>query len=71
MGTYLKYEDLKPTVQVPYPAFSTLDVRLDWKFQDFAINLTANNIFNKKYFDLGNVPQAGFWLIGGISYTLK
>lgn len=71
MGTYLKYEDLKPTVQAPYPAFSTLDVQLNWKMQDFVVNLSANNLFDKKYFDLGNVPQAGFWLMGGISYTLK
>ncbi len=71
MGTYLKYEDLKPTSQQPYPAFSTLDLRVNWKIRAFDINLTANNIFNKKYFDLGNIPQAGFWLIGGISYTLR
>ncbi len=71
MGSYLKYEELKPTVQTSYPAFSTLDVQLNWKLNDLTVNLTANNIFDKKYFDLGNVPQAGFWLIGGISYTLK
>lgn len=71
MGSYLKYEDLKPTEQAPYPAFSTLDVQINWKLKDFVINLTANNIFNKKYFDLGNIPQAGFWLMGGVSYTLK
>lgn len=72
MGSYLKYENTQPTtMQVPYPAFSTLDLQLNWKIRDFSINLTANNIFDKKYFDLGNVPQAGFWLIGGISYTLK
>lgn len=72
MGRYLKYENTKPaTTQTPYPAFSTLDLQLNWKVRDFSINLTANNIFDKKYFDLGNVPQAGFWLIGGISYTLK
>lgn len=71
MGTYLKYEELKPTIQHPYPAFSVLDVQLNWKIRHCVINLTANNIFDKKYFDLGNVPQSGFWLIGGISYTLK
>lgn len=71
MGTYLKYENLKPTSQKTYPTFSTLDLKIDWKLKDFDINLTANNIFDKKYFDLGNIPQAGFWLIGGISYTIR
>ncbi|SHF29934.1 TonB-dependent receptor plug domain-containing protein [Dysgonomonas macrotermitis] len=71
MGSYLKYEILKPTQQTPYPAFATLDVQINWKLKDFTLNMSANNIFDKKYFDLGNIPQAGFWLIGGISYTLK
>jgi vitamin B12 transporter len=71
MGSYLKYEEAKPTKEQPYPAFSVLDLRVDWKLKGLNINLTANNIFDKKYFDLGNVPQAGFWFVGGISYTLK
>lgn len=71
MGSYLKYEDLKPTTQAPYPAFSVVDVRINWKINNFLINLTANNIFDKQYFDLGNIPQAGFWMMTGVSYTLK
>lgn len=71
MGTYLKYENLKPTIQQPYPYFSTLDLQINWKLKDFVANATVNNIFDRKYFDLGNIPQAGFWLMAGISYTLK
>lgn len=71
MGTYLKYEDLKPTQQVPYSDFSTLDLRIDWKLKNWNIHMTANNIFDTKYYDLGNIPQTGFWLISGISYTFK
>lgn len=71
MGTYLKYENLKPTVRQPYPYFSTLDLQINWKLKDFVVTATANNIFDRKYFDLGNIPQAGFWLMTGVSYTLK
>lgn len=71
MGTYLLYEDLKPTVQTPFSAFSTIDMKVNWLIKDFNLSLIANNILDKKYIDLGNVPQSGFWLIGGISYTLK
>lgn len=71
MGSYLKYENLKPTTQVPYPAFSVLDARINWKINDFLVNLSVNNLFDKKYYDLGNVPQAGFWMMAGVSYTLK
>lgn len=71
MGTYIRYENLEPATTEPYPAFSTLDIQINWQLKDFVIHLTANNLFDKKYIDLGNIPQAGFWLIGGVSYTLK
>jgi iron complex outermembrane receptor protein len=71
MGSYLKYEDLKPIIQARYPSFAILDAQIDWKFNHFKINLSVNNIFDKQYYDLGNIPQAGFWLMSGISYTLK
>lgn len=71
MGTYLKYENLKPTTQQPYPYFSTLDLQINWKLKDFVATATVNNIFDRKYFDLGNIPQAGFWLMAGLSYTFK
>ncbi len=70
MGTYLKYENLEVT-QRPYPYFSTLDLQINWRLKDCVVNATVNNIFDRKYFDLGNIPQAGFWLMAGVSYTLK
>lgn len=71
MGTYLKYENLKPATHEPYSHFSTLDLRINWKLKDCMFTASVNNIFDKKYFDLGNVPQAGFWLMAGVSYTLR
>lgn len=71
MGEYLKYEYLKPTTRQPYPHFSTLDLQINWKLKEFMVTGSANNIFDKKYFDLGNIPQAGFWLMAGVSYTFK
>lgn len=71
MGGYLKYEDAKPTVQVPFSPFSLLDLRVNYKHENWAFNVNVNNIYNTRYADLGNIPQPGFWLIGGVSYTLK
>ena len=72
MGNYLKYMGSGISgVSTPYPAFSTLDLKLNWEYNDFVFNLNANNIYNTHYFDLGNIPQAGFWMSGGISYTLR
>ncbi|MDR2810863.1 MAG: TonB-dependent receptor [Tannerellaceae bacterium] len=71
MGVYEKFENLEKTGDVPYPAFSTLDLRLAYRYQDITLYLNLNNLYDTYYFDKGNVPQAGFWLMGGIGYTLR
>ena len=72
MGIYEKYHgpDTKATKE-PYPAFSTLDLKLNYQYKDMVFNLSLNNLYDTHYFDRGDIPQAGFWLMGGISYTLK
>ncbi|MDR1527476.1 MAG: TonB-dependent receptor [Dysgonamonadaceae bacterium] len=71
-GTYTQYENNTSTgKEVAYPAFSLFDLRLNWQLQDFKIHLTANNLFNVAYYDLGNIPQPGFWLMGGVSWTVR
>lgn len=77
-GTYEKYETSDETGSIvkvgnePYPAFSTMDVQVNYKLKP-TLNLFANinNLYNTQYFDLGNVPQPGFWAVGGVSYTFK
>ncbi|MCC8153317.1 MAG: TonB-dependent receptor [Tannerellaceae bacterium] len=72
IGNYKYYEDNVDTKKFrPYRGFSTLDVKLNYRHKDIGLNLTLNNLYNTHYFDLGNIPQAGFWLTGGITYTLK
>jgi iron complex outermembrane receptor protein len=70
MGQYLKYENLKPTQKHNYPAFTTMDVNVNYRFKSFDFYCTLNNIFDTKYFDLGNIPQPGFWLIIGAQMRL-
>ncbi|MDR2683721.1 MAG: TonB-dependent receptor [Dysgonamonadaceae bacterium] len=70
-GTYTQYENNESTGrEVAYLGFSLLDLRLNWQLRDFRIHLTGNNLFNVSYYDLGNIPQPGFWLIGGVSWTM-
>jgi iron complex outermembrane receptor protein len=72
MGDYEKYENYAATgIRETYPAFSTLDLLLDYRWEDFNVHLTVNNLYNTKYVDWGNVPTPGFWLSGGVSYTIK
>ena len=70
-GTYTQYIDLKKADEVEYPSFCLLDVKLNWKLSDFNVYLAANNLLDRHYYDLGNIPQPGFWLTGGVSYTIK
>jgi iron complex outermembrane receptor protein len=57
--------------ETPYPTFALLDLKLNWKKERLSIFLTANNIFNVSYYDRGNIPQAGFWLTGGMAYSIQ
>ena len=71
MGTYEKFVDLEKLGDEPFPAFSTVDLKLNYEYKEIVFNLSLNNLYNTTYFDLGNIPQPGFWLTGGISLTLK
>ena len=70
MGSYRRYVDKKDMGLEPYPAFSTLDLKLNYALRKFDFHLDLNNMFNVTYYDIGNVPQAGFWLMGGVAFKL-
>ncbi|MCL1934544.1 MAG: TonB-dependent receptor [Candidatus Azobacteroides sp.] len=69
-GSYSKYENGSFTEEA-YPAFALLDVKLNRKINLLNIYLSVNNLFDKSYYDTGNLPQPGFWLVGGVSWSLK
>lgn len=71
MGQYDVYEGMNVIDRKDYPSYSTLDVKLNYKYNDLNIFVNINNIYDTEYFDRGSIPQAGFWLTGGISYTFK
>jgi iron complex outermembrane receptor protein len=72
MGDYERYDNYAPTgIREGYPAFSTLDLRIDYRWTDWNFHVNANNLYNTRHFDWGNVPTPGFWLSGGIAYTVK
>ncbi|WP_080905823.1 TonB-dependent siderophore receptor [Parabacteroides sp. Marseille-P3160] len=72
MGQYKVYENHKDTGRrADYPFFSTLDLKLNYELQALDIYLDLNNFYDTDYFDRGSIPQAGFWLTGGIRYTFR
>ncbi|MDH6355345.1 vitamin B12 transporter [Dysgonomonas sp. PH5-45] len=73
MGSYAKYDSAtKTSTPEPYKSYSVLDLQLKWNaYRNLVVNLDINNLYDTHYFDLGNIPQAGFWLMGGVSYTFR
>lgn len=64
MGTYIIYEGTKSTgVSHPYNPFGLLDLKLMWTKPRYELSLSMNNLTSYRYFDLGNIPQPGFWLM--------
>ncbi|MDL2223696.1 TonB-dependent receptor [Bacteroidales bacterium OttesenSCG-928-M06] len=68
-GTYTVYAD--PPYEADYPSFGILDVKVNWKLHDWNVYVSANNLFDTSYYDLGNIPQPGLWIMGGINYTIR
>jgi len=71
-GNYLKYiTEIKEEQPTAYQPFGLVDVKANYALHNINIFVNANNIFNTTHVDFGNIPQPGFWLTGGMSYTLK
>ncbi|RRD59656.1 TonB-dependent receptor plug domain-containing protein [Tannerella forsythia] len=71
MGNYRRFEGGADAGLHPYPAFSVLDLKLNYKLRNVDLHVNLNNLYDTQYYDVGNVPQAGFWLMGGVTYRLK
>ncbi|RRD77376.1 TonB-dependent receptor plug domain-containing protein [Tannerella forsythia] len=71
MGNYRRFEGGTDAGLHPYPAFSVLDLKLNYKLRNVDLHVNLNNLYDTQYYDVGNVPQAGFWLMGGVTYRLK
>ncbi len=61
-GTWLD-EDSK---EIRYKPYLLCNLRLYWNRPRYEIFATAANLFNMRYFDIGNIPQAGIWVKAGV-----
>ena len=50
--------------------YSLLDAKLGYDFPRLNLYLRANNLLNKTWFDFGDIPQPGLWVIVGVSCKL-
>ncbi len=65
-GSYLQYIDLKPTQRVNYQPYALLDFKAGYRLGRYTLFVNINNLLNTTYYDLGNLPQPGFWMMGGV-----
>lgn len=54
----------------PYGSYGLLDARLAWTEPHYTLYVNGNNLLDKKYEDVGNVPQPGIWIVAGVSVRL-
>jgi iron complex outermembrane receptor protein len=70
-----RYQERKGNYQLlngdvkPYGSYSQLDARLSWKASNYQLYFETNNLLDKIYYDYGNVPQPGRWILAGANYT--
>ncbi len=65
------YIDFRTSRQTDYKTNTLLNLKLIYELRNFELNVSANNLLGKQYYDIGNVLQPGLWLIGGIKYHLS
>ena len=50
--------------------YSLLDTKLSYDFPHLNMYLRANNLLNRTWYDFGDIPQPGLWIMAGISCKL-
>lgn len=70
-GSYTKYIDLEAAYEEPYDPYCVVDVKVNWSYRDLNIYTELNNLFDVTYYDIGNIPQPGFWFKAGFNYRFN
>ena len=53
-----------------YGSYGQLDLRLQWANNKYKVYVLANNLTDRRYYDIANVPQSGCWFMVGGTYTI-
>lgn len=60
------YNDLQGNIH-SYGSYGILDANLAWTEPHYTVYVKGNNLLDRDYVDIGNVPQPGTWVMGGVS----
>jgi iron complex outermembrane receptor protein len=70
-GTYTEFVNNDWGNEVKYEPFWLFAAKVSYDLRYLNIYISANNIFNTTYNDIGNVVQPGRWIKAGISYKIN
>jgi len=70
-GTFTRFENREPAGETEYPPFWLFDGKITYQSSNLELFVSANNIFNRQYFDLGNIVQPGRWMKAGVVYEIN
>ena len=70
-GTFGLVTSEGATVETPYNSFWLTHAKIIYQLKSVQFYVSANNLFNVHFFDLGNVVQPGRWIKAGISLNLS
>lgn len=68
-GNYSYYDNNNQPQQANYKPLWLVSTSASYKIGLFEIYINAQNILNKKYYDLSYIELPGLWIVGGIRYT--
>ncbi|MCF0198815.1 MAG: TonB-dependent receptor [Bacteroidaceae bacterium] len=72
MGSYQEYDGLVPTNRLrPYKPYCHIDAKIQWSSPLVQIYVALTNLTNRKYCDIGNIPQPGVWVMTGARFHLN
>ena len=69
LGLSWRYVD-RNTGSALLTPYSLLDAKLSYDFPRMNLYLRANNLLNRNWYDFGDIPQPGLWLMLGATYRL-
>ena len=70
-GNFLRFENKQQADEAEYSPFWLFDGKVMCQSSSIELYISANNIFDRRYFDLGNIIQPGRWLKTGLVYTIN
>ena len=70
-GTYTLFANGSYGKEADYDPFWLIDGKINYQLKGFTFFVSATNILNTNYIDIGNVIQPGIWLKSGVSWHIE